>query len=283
MRVLVTGGAGFVGSHLCEALLCSGHEVVALDNFITGRRQNIAHLEREPSFTMLEGDVCEPPDLGVEAIFHLASPASPTKYERYPVETLRANAEGSYRLLELARARGAHFLLASTSEVYGDPLEHPQREDYAGNVDPVGPRSCYDEGKRYAEALTTTYVRHHRVNARIVRIFNCYGPRSDPEDGRVIPQFAVQALRGEPITVHRPGTQTRSLCYVSDLVEGLMRAMSASLASTMTMGESDFASRFTISANSITECSSGLPRLKTRPAVEGTDIARISPSTRSDT
>ena len=225
MRVLVTGGAGFIGSHLCEALLRSGHQVVALDNFLTGRPANIAHLEREPGFTLVEGNVCEPPDLEAEAIFHLASPASPTKYDRYPVETLRANAEGTYRLLELARARGARFLLASTSEVYGDPLEHPQREDYAGNVDSVGPRSCYDEGKRYAEALTVTYVRHHEVDARIVRIFNTYGPRSDPEDGRVIPQFVVQALRGEPITMHRPGTQTRSLCYVSDLVEGLVRAM----------------------------------------------------------
>jgi len=223
--VLVTGGAGFIGSHLCEALLRSGHQVVALDNFLTGRPDNIAHLEREPGFTLIKGNVCEPPDLEAEAIFHLASPASPTKYDRYPVETLRANAEGTYRLLELARARGARFLLASTSEVYGDPLEHPQREDYAGNVDSVGPRSCYDEGKRYAEALTVTYVRHHEVDARIVRIFNTYGPRSDPEDGRVIPQFVVQALRAEPITVHRPGTQTRSLCYVSDLVEGLIRAM----------------------------------------------------------
>ena len=225
MAILVAGGAGFIGSHLCEALLNSGHEVVSLDNFLTGRRENLALLDPDPRFTQLEGDVCEPFPVEPDAIFHLASPASPEKYGRYPVETLRANGEGTYRLLELARTHGARFLLASTSEVYGDPLEHPQREDYAGNVDPVGPRSCYDEGKRYAEAFTVTYMRHYGVDARILRIFNTYGPHSDPEDGRLVPQFVVQALRGEPITVHRPGTQTRSLCYVSDLVEGLVRAM----------------------------------------------------------
>lgn len=225
MKVLVSGGAGFLGSHLCDLLLQEGHEVIALDNFITGRRENLAHLEGEKRFILQEGDLCRAPLPEVDAIFHLASPASPLGYGRYPVETMLVNSQGTHRLLELAHARGALFLLASTSEVYGDPLEHPQAEGYWGNVDPVGPRSCYDESKRFAEALTMVYHRVHGVDARIVRIFNCYGPRSAPEDGRLIPNFVTQALRGHPITVYGDGRQTRSLCYVSDLAQGLRLAM----------------------------------------------------------
>lgn len=225
MRVLVSGGAGFLGSHLCDQLLQNGHSVIALDNFITGRRENLAHLAGEQCFTLLEGDLCQAPLPDVEAIFHLASPASPEGYGRYPLETMLVNSTGTHRLLELARAQGALFLLASTSEVYGDPLEHPQSEGYWGNVDPIGPRSCYDESKRFAEAVTTVYQQKYGVDARIVRIFNCYGPRSAPDDGRLIPNFVTQALHGEPITVYGDGTQTRSLCYVSDLVRGLDLAM----------------------------------------------------------
>jgi nucleoside-diphosphate-sugar epimerase len=225
MRVIVAGGAGFIGAHLCRALLRAGHEVWCVDNLSTGRYANVAALERMPGFHFLEHDVLDPLDLPVEAVFHLASPASPPGYLCRPVETLRVNSEGTYRLLELARSQGARFLLASTSEVYGDPQEHPQREDYWGHVNPVGLRSCYDEGKRYAEALTMAYVRHHGLDARIVRIFNTYGPYSHPGDGRLVPNFITQALRGEPITVYGTGEQTRSLCYVSDLVDGLLRAM----------------------------------------------------------
>jgi len=225
VRVLVSGGAGFLGSHLCDQLLQNGHSVIALDNFITGRRENLAHLAGEQCFTLLEGDLCQAPLPDVEAIFHLASPASPEGYGRYPLETMLVNSTGTHRLLELARAQGALFLLASTSEVYGDPLEHPQSEGYWGNVDPIGPRSCYDESKRFAEAVTTVYQQKYGVDARIVRIFNCYGPRSAPDDGRLIPNFVTQALHGEPITVYGDGTQTRSLCYVSDLVRGLDLAM----------------------------------------------------------
>ena len=225
MKALVTGGAGFIGSHLCERLLQDGHAVVCVDNLITGHRENVAHLLAEPQFEFVEHDVTQPLDLPVDLVFHLASPASPPGYLQFPVRTALANSLGTYNLLELARRHGARFLLASTSEAYGDPLEHPQREDYWGNVNPIGMRSCYDESKRFAESLTVTYVRHYDLDARIVRIFNTYGPHSDPNDGRVIPNFITQALRGEPITVYDRGEQTRSLCYVTDLVEGIIRAM----------------------------------------------------------
>jgi nucleoside-diphosphate-sugar epimerase len=225
MRIVIAGGAGFIGSHLCRRLLADGHEVVCVDNLSTGRRTNIAGLEDERGFTFMEHDVVAPLTLDVGAVFHLASPASPPGYLRRPVETMRVNSEGTLHLLELAERCGARFLLASTSEAYGDPLEHPQREEYWGNVNPVGLRACYDEGKRYAEALTTTFVRARQVDARVVRIFNTYGPRSDPEDGRLVPNFVCQALRGEPLTIYGGGEQTRSLCYVTDLVEGLVRAM----------------------------------------------------------
>jgi nucleoside-diphosphate-sugar epimerase len=225
MRALITGGAGFIGSNLADALLARGWDVVAVDNFITGSRENIAHLAGEPRFELVEADIERAPRIACDAVYHLASPASPEGYGRYPLETLQTNSAGTWRALEIAREQRARFLLASTSEVYGDPLEHPQREEYFGNVDPIGPRACYDEGKRFAEALTMTYIREHRLDARIVRIFNCYGPRNALDDGRMVPTFAGQALRGEPVTVHGDGGQTRSLCYVDDMVEGLIAAM----------------------------------------------------------
>lgn len=227
MRVVVTGGAGFVGSHLCERLLADGNDVVCIDNLITGFRDNIADLLSNPRFAFLQTDVIQPfaIDGSVDEIYHLASPASPRGYLRRPLATALVNSIGTNRLLELAAAKGSRFLLASTSEAYGDPLVHPQTEDYWGNVNPNGIRSCYDEGKRFAEALTMVYVRETDVDARIVRIFNCYGPRSDPDDGRLVPNFITQALAGRPMTVYGDGSQTRSLCYVSDLVDGLIRLM----------------------------------------------------------
>ena len=225
LKILVTGGAGFIGSHLCAALLADGREIVCVDSFITGNRRNIAQLLDHPHFRLIEHDVIEPLDLDVQAIFHLASPASPPGYLKFPLKTALTNSHGTYHLLELALRHQAMFLLASTSEAYGDPLEHPQREDYWGHVNPVGVRSCYDESKRFAETLTMLYVRQYGLDARIIRIFNTYGPHSDPHDGRIVPNFVTQALRGEPITVYGDGTQTRSLCYVADMVEGLRRAM----------------------------------------------------------
>jgi len=229
VKALVTGGAGFIGSNLCARLVREGHQVVCVDNLITGSRANLAALEGQPGFQYVQHDVIQPfgPELDqpVDAVFHMASPASPIGYFRNPLATALVNSVGAHHALELARRRGAKLLLASTSEVYGDPLEHPQREEYWGNVNPVGIRSPYDEGKRFAEALTMIYVREYGVDARIVRIFNCYGPNSDPNDGRIVPNFITQALTGQPITVYGDGAQTRSLCYVSDLVDGLVRAL----------------------------------------------------------
>jgi len=225
MRVVVAGGAGFIGAHLCRRLLADGHEVLCLDNLSTGRRRNIEELEGSGRFHFVRHDVVEPYDFRAEAVCHLASPASPPGYLRRPIDTLRVNSEGTLHLLERSSALGARFLLASTSEVYGDPLQHPQREEYWGNVNPIGVRACYDEGKRFAEALTTTFVREHQLDARIVRIFNTYGPWSDPNDGRLVPNFVTQALRGAPITLYGTGEQTRSLCFVSDLVDGLVGAL----------------------------------------------------------
>ncbi|MDZ7726959.1 MAG: UDP-glucuronic acid decarboxylase family protein [Dehalococcoidia bacterium] len=227
MRILVAGGAGFIGSHLVRRLLGQGHEVLCVDNLLTGRRRNIAALEDVPGFAFVEADIIEGlPDLGhIDRIYHLASPASPPGYATHPVATMRVNSEGTRHLLEAAQHHGARFLYTSTSEAYGDPLEHPQRETYRGNVSSTGPRSMYDEAKRYGEALTMTFVRSCGVDGRIVRIFNTYGPMSDPEDGRLVPNFITQALAGQPLTVYGDGQQTRSLCYVSDLVEGLLLAM----------------------------------------------------------
>jgi nucleoside-diphosphate-sugar epimerase len=225
VRALVTGGGGFIGSNLVDALLRREWSAVVVDNFLTGKRQNLAHLEGDERLTLLECDIEDAPRIACDAVFHLASPASPVGYGAHPLETLRVNSQGTWAALEIARENRAPFLLASTSEVYGDPLEHPQREEYFGNVDPVGPRACYDEGKRFAEALTTSHAATHGTDVRIVRIFNCYGPRNDVDDGRMVPTFAGQALRGEPITVHGDGSQTRSLCYVDDVVDGLLAAM----------------------------------------------------------
>jgi nucleoside-diphosphate-sugar epimerase len=225
MNCLVAGGAGFIGSHLCDRLLAAGHQVLCVDSLITGSPRNVAHLASTPGFELLHHDVTHPLEADTDAIFHLASPASPVAYQAHPEETALANALGSYHLLALARRKAARYLFASTSEVYGDPLEHPQRDSYWGNVNPIGPRACYDESKRFGEALTTVYEQHYAVDARIVRIFNTYGPRSDPQDGRLVPNFITQALRGEALTVYGDGTQTRSLCYVDDLVAGIEAAM----------------------------------------------------------
>ena len=224
MRAVVLGGAGFIGSHLVDRLLGLGHEVVAVDSYLTGRRENLAHLSGAPLFRFLEHDVCRPiPVTGpLQVVFNLASPASPFDYEKLPLETLEAGSSGTRNALDLARAASAVMVQASTSEVYGDPLEHPQRETYFGNVNPVGARACYDEAKRFGEALVTSYARVHRTKIRIARIFNTYGPRMRPSDGRVIPTFVGQAIRGEDFTVFGDGLQTRSFCYVDDLVEGLV-------------------------------------------------------------
>lgn len=229
MRFVVTGAAGFIGSHLCDRLIEEGHEVVGLDNFITGSWQNIVHLVGHPRFEFREHDVTQPFDVEgeVHGVFHLASPASPAMYLRYPIETLRVGSLGTENALLLALKRGARFLLASTSECYGDPLEHPQKETYWGNVNPVGPRSCYDESKRFAEALTMAYHRRYGLKTTIARIFNTYGPRMQLNDGRVVPAFIDQALSGRPLTVYGDGSQTRSFCYVADLVDGLYRLIFA--------------------------------------------------------
>lgn len=224
-RVLVTGGAGFLGSHLCERLLDDGHEVIALDNLYTGSRSNLAHLRERPGFELLLRDVAEPLFIEVDRIYHMACPASPVHYQRNPVQTIHTAVVGTFSVLELARRTGARLLFASTSEIYGDPGVHPQVERYWGSVNPVGERACYDEGKRCGEALVISYVRQHGVEARIARIFNTYGPRMHEHDGRVIPSFIMQALRGQPLTIYGAGTQTRSFCYFSDLLEGLVRLM----------------------------------------------------------
>src|SRR5580704_12202393 len=223
MRVLITGGAGFLGSHLCDAVLAEGHSVVCADNLLTGRIENIAHLAHEPRFELLRQDVCRAFDAGkIDYVFHFASPASPVDYLKHGIETLQVGSAGTINCLELAKEYNAKFLLASTSECYGDPLEHPQKESYWGHVNSVGPRSVYDEAKRFAEAVTMAYHRYHRVDTRIVRIFNTYGPRLQIDDGRVISNFMRQALRGEPLTVYGDGLQTRSFCYVSDEIEGIL-------------------------------------------------------------
>ena len=224
-RILVTGGAGFIGSHLCERLLASGHDVLCVDNFYTGRRDNVAHLLEQPRFELLRHDICLPLYVEVDEIYNLACPASPIHYQLDPIKTTKTSVLGVLNMLGLAHRTGARILQASTSEVYGDPLVHPQREDYRGNVNPIGPRSCYDEGKRCAETLFFDYRRQHGLNIKIARIFNTYGPRMYIEDGRVVSNFAVQALRGEAITLYGTGEQTRAFCYVDDLVEGLLRLM----------------------------------------------------------
>lgn len=227
MRILITGGAGFLGSHLCDRLISEGHEVICLDNFFTGRRKNILHLISNPNFEVMRHDVVQPILLEVDRIYHLACPASPVHYQYNPVKTIKTNVLGTHNMLGLAKRVKARFLLASTSEVYGNPVEHPQKETYWGNVNPIGPRSCYDEGKRVAETFTMDYNRQSGVDVRIVRIFNTYGPRMMPDDGRVVSNFIIQALKGRDITVYGDGSQTRSFCYVDDLIDGMVRMMNS--------------------------------------------------------
>ena len=240
-RAVVTGGAGFLGSHLCDLLRSRGYEVVAVDNLLTSSGANVEHLADDGGFTFVEHDVTTgiPVDGAVDAVLHLASPASPPEYLAHPFETLEVGSTGTRHALDLARATGARFLLASTSEIYGDPLVHPQPESYFGNVNSVGPRAVYDEAKRYAEAITMAYHREHGVDTKIVRIFNTYGPRLNPADGRVVSNFLAQAMRGEPITVYGDGKQTRSFCYVSDEVEGLAALLESEHVGPMNIGNPD--------------------------------------------
>jgi len=239
MRILVTGGAGFIGSHLIDRLMEQGHEVICLDNFYTGGRRNIVKWLGNPYFELIRHDITEPIRLEVDQIYHLACPASPIHYQYNPVKTIKTNVLGTMYMLGLAKRVKARFLLASTSEVYGDPDVHPQTEEYRGNVNCIGPRSCYDEGKRVAETLAFEYYREHKVDIRVARIFNTYGPRMLENDGRVVSNFVVQALRGEPLTVYGQGSQTRSFCYVSDLVEGLMRLMNGDFIGPVNLGNPD--------------------------------------------
>jgi UDP-glucuronate decarboxylase len=224
-RVLVTGGAGFIGSHLCERLLGDGYDVLCVDNYYSSTKDNIAHLLDHPRFEVIRHDVTFPLYVEVDQIFHLACPASPVHYQRDPVQTTKTAVHGSINMLGLAKRTGARILLTSTSEVYGDPLVHPQTEDYWGNVNPIGPRACYDEGKRAAETLFFDYHRQHNLDIKVVRLFNTYGPRMHPQDGRVVSNFIMSALTGAPLTVYGEGEQTRSFCYVSDLIDGLIRMM----------------------------------------------------------
>jgi dTDP-glucose 4,6-dehydratase len=277
---VVTGAAGFLGSHLTDRLLAEGHRVVGLDNLITGNVANIEHLAGDDRFRFIRQDVTNHLFLPgrVDFIWHLASPASPVDYLEYPIQTLKVGSLGTHHALGLAREKGARFFLASTSECYGDPLEHPQREDYWGNVNPVGPRGCYDEAKRFAEALTMAYHRTHAIDTRIVRIFNTYGPRMRLRDGRVVPNFIAQALMGEPLTIHGDGSQTRSFCYVDDLIDGFWRLMHADYHEPVNIGNPnelsirDFAERI----RSLTGSASGIvlhPRPVDDPKVRRPDIS----------
>ena len=238
LRTLVTGGAGFLGSHLCDRLIQEGHHVVCMDNLITGNMDNIAHLIGNDNFKFIKHNVTEYiyVEGDLDYVLHFASPASPIDYQNLPIQTLKVGSLGTHKALGLAKAKGARFLLASTSEVYGDPLVHPQSEDYWGNVNPVGPRGVYDEAKRFAEAMTMAYHRYHGVDTRIARIFNTYGPRMRPNDGRVVSNFINQALRGEPLTVYGDGSQTRSFCYVSDMVEGVLRLLNSDVVEPINLG-----------------------------------------------
>jgi len=241
MRILITGGAGFIGSHLCDRLLADGHEVIAMDNLSTGSVDNIAHLAGHERFQFVKHNVTDYifVEGELDAVLHLASLPSPVDYLNLPIQTLKVGALGTHKTLGLALAKGARYLLASTSEVYGDPLVHPQREDYWGNVNPVGPRGVYDESKRFAEALTMAYHHYHGVDTRIARIFNTYGPRMRADDGRVVPNFVCQALRGEPLTVYDDGSRTRGFCYVSDMVEGMVRLLHSRESMPVNLGNPD--------------------------------------------
>ncbi|MFL5341224.1 MAG: UDP-glucuronic acid decarboxylase family protein [Gemmataceae bacterium] len=241
MRTLITGGAGFIGSHLCERFLAEGHEVLCVDNLITGSLENIDGLRANPRFRFVGHDISHPLEIDgpIDNVLHFASPASPVDYLQFPIQTLKVGSLGTHNTLGLAKLKKARFLVASTSEVYGDPEMHPQREEYWGNVNPIGIRGCYDEAKRFAEAIVMAYHRAHGVNTKIVRIFNTYGERMRLDDGRVLPNFMGQALRGEPITVYGKGSQTRSFCYVSDLVEGIYRLLFADYHEPVNLGNPD--------------------------------------------
>ncbi len=236
MRILVTGGAGFIGSHLCEFLLNKGHEVICLDNFFTGNKKNILHLLSNHNFELIRHDIINPLYIEVDQIYNLACPAAPVHYKYNPIKTIKCSTIGMLNMLGLAKRLNARILQASTSEVYGDPEVHPQHEGYHGAVNPLGPRACYDEGKRVAEALCMSYYRHHGVNIRIARIFNTFGPRTQLNDGRVMSNFIIQALKNEPITVYGDGSQTRSFCYISDLVEGLYSLMNSDILGPVNLG-----------------------------------------------
>lgn len=285
MRVLITGGAGFLGSHLCERFLAEGHSVIAMDNLITGATANIEHLAGRDDFLFIKHDVTnyiyvEGP---LDAVLHFASPASPIDYLEHPIPTLKVGALGTHKVLGLALTKGARFLLASTSEVYGDPLIHPQTEDYWGNVNPIGPRGVYDEAKRFAEAMAMAYHRYHNLDTRIVRIFNTYGPRMRLEDGRVVPNFIAQALRGDPLTVYGDGSQTRSFCYVRDLVEGIYRLLLSNEVEPVNIGNPNemtilqFAQKIVELTGSSSEITFVTPtdmRVKDDPKVRQPDISK---------
>ena len=285
MRVLITGGAGFLGSHLCDRFLMEGHEVIAMDNLITGKTANIEHLAGRDDFLFIKHDVTnyiyvEGP---LDAVLHFASPASPIDYLEYPIPTLKVGALGTHKALGLAKAKNARFLLASTSEIYGDPLEHPQTEEYWGNVNPIGPRGVYDEAKRFAEAMTMAYHRYHSLDTRIVRIFNTYGPRMRLNDGRVVPNFIGQALRGEPLTVYGDGSRTRAFCYVADLVEGIYRLLMSNQTEPVNIGNPnemtilDFAKKIievTGSRSEITFVKPTDERIKDDPKLRRPDISK---------
>jgi dTDP-glucose 4,6-dehydratase len=280
-RVAITGGAGFIGSHLCERLLADGVDVVCIDNLITGRQENVVHLLDDPHFLFVQADVSRGIDVDgrVDAVLHFASPASPIDYLKLPIQTLKAGALGTHNALGVAKVKGSRFLLASTSEVYGDPLVHPQPEDYWGNVNPIGPRGVYDEAKRFAEALTMAYHRTHGIETRIVRIFNTMGERMRPDDGRAVPTFITQALRGEPLTVHGDGSQTRSIGYVSDLVEGVFRLLRSDVTEPVNMGNPQEISVLEL-ANTVARLAGTAPEIRfvdrpvDDPSVRQPDISR---------
>lgn len=282
MRVLITGGAGFLGSHLCDRFIAEGHSVIAMDNLITGNTRNIAHLAGNTNFHFIRHDVTNYIYIAgpIDAVLHFASPASPIDYLKLPIQTLKVGALGTHNALGLALHKGAKFLLASTSEIYGDPLEHPQKETYPGNVDPIGPRGVYDEAKRFAEAITMAYHRVHGVDTRIVRIFNTYGPRMRLADGRVVPNFIAQALRGEPLTVYGDGSQTRSFQYVSDLVEGIYRLLMSDYNDPVNIGNPDEMTilEFAQVVNEVTGNRAGIiykdERIKGDPQTRQPDISR---------
>ena len=281
MRILITGGAGFLGSHLCDLLLAEGHQVIAMDNLITGNTANIEHLVGRDDFLFIKHDVTDYIYVHgkLDAILHFASPASPIDYLELPIQTLKVGALGTHKALGLALSKGARFLLASTSEVYGDPLVHPQKESYWGNVNPIGPRGVYDEAKRFAEAMTMAYHRAHHVDTRIVRIFNTYGPRMRLNDGRVVPNFVKQALLGEPLTVYGDGSQTRSFCYVSDLVQGIYRLLLSDVTDPVNIGNPNEMSitQFAETINRITGNTAGIryePLPADDPKVRQPDITR---------